>query len=399
MKSSFLKALDTGITISYVLHCNACNFAYPVNHINTFCTECGQSPIEVRLDLDKTIPKDIINHNERSMWRYAKLLPIINSENMISLGEGWTPILAMSRLADELGIASLLLKDESFNPTGSFKARGLSMAVSKAKELGVRSMIVPTAGNAGGALSAYCAKAGMEAIVVMPRHTPDAFKKECKAFGAELILVDGLINDCAQLVAKIKLDRRSFDVSTMKEPYRLEGKKTLGYEIAEQMNWILPDVILYPAGGGTGLIGIWKAFQEMLSMGWITSIPTRMIAVQAENCKPLVDTFTKLQVNASNYQGKATIANGLAVPRPFAEKMMLDVLMQSNGTTLAVSEQEITNNVKEIAAKEGMLVAPEGAALLAALKKLLGNGLVSSEEKILLLNTGSCYKYLDNFEF
>ncbi len=399
MKSSFLKSDSDGITISYALHCNACNFPFPSNQLNTFCTQCGQSPIEVRYDLNKAIPKEIIEHNERSMWRYARLLPVQNSEHIVSLGEGWTPILAVARLAYDLGVANLFLKDESFNPTGSFKARGLSMAVSRAKELGVRSMIVPTAGNAGGALSAYCAKAGMEAIVVMPRHTPDAFKKECKAFGAELILVDGLINDCAQLVAKLKLDRRSFDVSTMKEPYRLEGKKTLGYEIAEQMNWVLPDVILYPAGGGTGLIGIWKAFKEMLSMGWITNIPTRMIAVQAENCKPLVDTFSKVQVNSSNYHGRATIANGLAVPRPFAEKMMLDVLQQSNGTTLAVSEQEIINSVKVIAAKEGMLVAPEGAALLAALKILLGNGQVSAEEKILLLNTGSCYKYLDNFEF
>jgi len=392
MKSSFLP-------ISHELHCAACNFTFQQNQINTFCTHCGQSPIEVQFNLAKSIPKEIINQNERSMWRYAKILPLINNENRVSLGEGWTPILAMPRLAAELNINNLFIKDESFNPTGSFKARGLSMAVSKAKELGIRSMIVPTAGNAGGALSAYCAKAGIESIVVMPTHTPDAFKKECKAFGAELILVNGLINDCAQLVAKIKNDRDCFDVSTMKEPFRLEGKKTLGYEIAEQMNWTLPDVILYPAGGGTGLIGIWKAFKEMLSMGWITNIPTRMIAVQAQNCKPLVDTFTQKQLDSSKYQGMPTIANGLAVPRPFAEQMMLKVLAQSKGTALAVSEQEITNSVKEIAVKEGMLVAPEGAALLAALKVLLNSGQIFKDERILLLNTGSCYKYLENFEF
>jgi threonine synthase len=386
------------ITINYELRCNACNSPYPSNQINNFCTNCA-SPIEVQLSLNNTIPKTVIKQSERSMWRYAQLLPIIHDKNIISLGEGWTPILPLARIASELNIHKLLIKDESFNPTGSFKARGLSMAVSKAKELGVESMIVPTAGNAGGAVSAYCAKAGLAATVVMPRHTPDAFKKECKAFGADLILVDGLINDCAQMVAKIKLEKVCFDVSTMKEPYRLEGKKTLGYEIAEQMNWVLPDVILYPAGGGTGLIGIWKAFKEMLSMGWISAIPTKMIAVQAMNCKPLVDTFNSLQLNAKSYRGRPTIANGLAVPHPFAEQMMLAVLAQSNGTTLAVSEDEIVESVKEIASKEGMLLAPEGAALLAALKSLLNSGQVSRDEQILLLNTGSGYKYLDSFEF
>jgi threonine synthase len=386
------------ITINYELRCNSCNSLYPSNQINNFCTHC-LAPIEVQFNLSNAIPTSVIKQSERSMWRYANLLPVINKEHIVSLGEGWTPILQLAKIANELNMDKLLIKDESFNPTGSFKARGLSMAVSKAKELGVDSMIVPTAGNAGGALSAYCAKAGLAATVVMPRHTPEAFKKECKAFGADLILVDGLINDCAQLVAKIKLEKACFDVSTMKEPYRLEGKKTLGYEIAEQMNWVLPDVILYPAGGGTGLIGIWKAFKEMLSMGWITAVPTRMIAVQAVNCKPLVDTFNKLQLNAKSYQGQPTIANGLAVPHPFAEQMMLTVLAQSKGTTLAVSEQEIIKSVKDIAAKEGMLLAPEGAALLAALKSLLKSGQVSRDEKVLLLNTGSGYKYLDSFEF
>ena len=399
MKAAFLTENPKNTILNYELYCNSCHFGYNKYEINSFCVQCGKSPIEARFDLNKSISKDIIDQNERSMWRYAKLLPILDIKNRITLGEGWTPILPMFRLANCLGISTLLIKDESFNPTGSFKARGLSMAVSKAKELGIRSCIVPTAGNAGGALSAYCAKAGIESIVVMPRHTPDAFKKECKAFGAEVILVDGLISDCAKLVAEIKKDRSCFDISTMKEPYRLEGKKTLGYEIAEQMNWDLPDVILYPAGGGTGLIGIWKAFKEMLNMGWITHIPTRMIAVQAENCKPLVDTFNELQLDASNYQGMPTIANGLAVPHPFAEKMMLAVLSQSKGTTLAVSEQEIIKSVKEIAAKEGILVAPEGAALLAGLKFLLNSKQVAADEKILLLNTGSCYKYLDSFEF
>ncbi|WP_082434865.1 threonine synthase [Pedobacter sp. Hv1] len=399
MITEFLNIDAKAITIDYVLSCHACGHPYYKNQLNSFCTQCGKSPIEVQFQLSPLISKNVIDQKERSMWRYAKLLPLLHTSNRVSLGEGYTPILNMDRMADRLGLDQLLIKDESFNPTGSFKARGLSMAVSKAKELGVEACIVPTAGNAGGALSAYCAKAGMKSIVVMPTHTPEAFKKECKAFGAELILVDGLINDCANVVANIKKDNNYFDISTMKEPYRLEGKKTLGYEIAEQLNWELPDVILYPAGGGTGLIGIWKAFKEMQQMGWVKEIPTKMIAVQAENCRPLVDTFNGLQENCTTYQGAPSIANGLAVPQPFAEKMMLEVLAQSNGLALAISETEISACVKEIAATEGMLVAPEGAALLAALKLLLKNGQINSSQKILLLNTGSCYKYLDSFDF
>lgn len=398
MKSDTLYLPAKFIMPSYTLVCDSCNTNYPSRQLHTFCLNC-KSPIKVQFDVNISISKAVIDKNERSMWRYSKLLPLQNTSNKISLGEGWTPILSMERTANKLGIDQLFVKDESFNPTGSFKARGLSMAVSKAKELGVHSCIVPTAGNAGGALSAYCAKAGMKAIVVMPKHTPEAFKKECQAFGAEVILVEGLINDCAKVVAQIKEKTDIFDISTMKEPYRLEGKKTLGYEIAEQFNWELPDAILYPTGGGTGIIGIWKAFQEMLSMGWISNIPTRMIAVQAENCKPIVDTFYNLQENAANYKGMATIANGLAVPHPFAEKMILDVLRQSNGLALAVSEEEILLSLREIAANEGMLVAPEGAALLAALKNMLANGDVKADEKILLLNTGSCYKYFDNISF
>lgn len=387
------------ITIDYGLSCPACHYVYDKNQLNSYCLQCGKSPIEVRFDLDTTIPRSLIDQNERSMWRYAKLLPLTSPLNKVSLGEGWTPLLSLHSLAARLGIATLLMKDESFNPTGSFKARGLSMAVSKAKELGVQACIVPTAGNAGGALSAYCAKAGMKSIVVMPKHTPMAFQKECLAFGAQLVLVEGLINDCAKVVATLKQQNHYFDISTMKEPYRLEGKKTLGYEIAEQLDWQLPDVILYPAGGGTGLIGIWKAFKEMQQMGWVKKIPTKMIAIQTENCKPLVDTFNGLQADCSTYKGKATIANGLAVPQPFAEKMMLTVLAESKGLALAVAEADITYNLKEIASTEGMLVAPEGAALLAGLKQLLKTGQVSRAEKILLLNTGSAYKYLDSFEF
>lgn len=387
------------ITVDYTLSCHVCHHPFNKFVLNSFCSYCGKSPIEVHLHLDTRISKKHINLNERSMWRYATFLPLMDKNNRVTLGEGWTPILKMDRLAMQLGLSNLFIKDESFNPTGSFKARGLSMAVSKAKELGVEGCIVPTAGNAGGALSAYCAKAGIKSIVVMPRHTPKAFKKECKAFGAEVLLVDGLINDCAKLVAEVSKNNHYFDISTMKEPYRLEGKKTLGYEIAEQLNWQLPDVILYPAGGGTGLIGIWKAFKEMQEMGWLKNIPTKMIAVQTENCKPLVDTFNGLQANCSAYKGMPSVANGLAVPQPFAEKMMLEVLEQSHGFAVAVSEMEITSCLKEIAATEGILVAPEGAALLAALKLVLRNGQLQPDQQILVLNTGSGYKYLDSFEF
>lgn len=387
------------ITSDYELVCSNCQQLYNKNQLQTFCTQCGSAPIVLKYALEETSPEQVIDQGERSMWRYSKVLPLTHQQNRISLGEGWTPILPLSNLGKRLSLENLMLKDESFNPTGSFKARGLSMAVSKAKELGAETCIVPTAGNAGGALSAYCAKAQMQAIVVMPTHTPLAFQKECLAFGAALILVDGLIHDCAKKVAAIKQEINCFDISTMKEPYRLEGKKTLGYEIAEQLNWELPDVILYPAGGGTGLIGIWKAFHEMKQMGWVKHIPTKMVAIQAENCQPLVATMNGWQENATNYEGKATVANGLAVPRPFAERMMLEVLAQSDGDVLGISEAEITENLKEMARVEGLLVAPEGAALLAGLKRLIKLNKVERHHKVLLLNTGSAYKYLDNFSF
>jgi threonine synthase len=302
----------------------------------------------------------------------------------------------MDRLARESGIAELFLKDESLNPTGSFKARGLSMAISKAKELGVTQCIIPTAGNAGGAMAAYCAKADLKAVVVMPSHTPKLFKDECAWMGAEVVLVDGLISDCARQVAVLNKAGEYFDVSTLKEPYRLEGKKTMGYEIAEQMNWELPDVILYPTGGGTGLIGMWKAFHEMMQMGWISGKLPRMIAVQSENCQPIMETWLGHQKDATQYKGKPTLANGLAVPSPFGEKMILQVLKESKGTVVTVSEQHIVQHMKKIASLEGLILAPEGAALNAALTQCLANGQIKREEKIVLLNTGSGYKYLES---
>ena len=324
------------------------------------------------------------------------MLPVVERENVISLGEGMTPLFSLDKLANKHGFDDLLMKDESTNPTGSFKARGLSVAVSKAKEFNVKQCIIPTAGNAGGALAAYCAKADIKCTVVMPRHTPKIFKQECELYGAELILIDGLINDCAKKIAEINKDNDYFDISTLKEPYRLEGKKTMGYEIAEQLDWELPDVIIYPAGGGTGLIGIWKAFKEMQLMGWINGRLPKMIAVQSTKCAPILHAL-KDGVNwKENFTPMPTIANGLAVPYPFGMDMMLQVLKESKGTAFAVDEEEIINGVKEIAKTEGLLISPEGAATWQALLHLRSLKKINDSDKILLLNTGTGYKYLDN---
>lgn len=334
------------------------------------------------------------------MWRYEEMLPVQEKEDIVSLGEGFTPVLRLTNLAAKFDYQALYLKDEGKNPTGSFKARGLSMAVSKAKELKSKGCIIPTAGNAGVAMAAYCAKANLEAVVVMPAHTPQAFIEECYWYGAKIHLINGLINDCALKAKELNADGALLDMSTLKEPYRLEGKKTMGYEIAEQFNWELPDVILYPAGGGTGLIGIWKAFWELKALGWLA--PTvkfpRMVAVQAENCKPLVDTFWGKQANCHAYVGKPTIANGLAVPRPIGEFLMLQVLKESKGTAIAITETEMLTGLQELGKQEGLFVAPEGAALWVATQKLVETGFIKKEEKILLLNTGSGQKYIDNIK-
>ncbi len=346
-------------------------------------------------DFSGGIDRSQLKYRKNSMWRYFEMLPVQSPDNIISLGEGMTPVLPLKNLSKNYGFSQLEMKEEGLNPTGSFKARGISMAISKAKELGVNSCIVPTAGNAGGALSAYCAAANMQATVVMPSHTPKIFQDECKLFGAELILVDGLIDQCARLVKKIVQENGTFDISTLKEPYRLEGKKTMGYEIAEHYNWTLPDVILYPTGGGTGLIGIWKAFQEMLALGWIEGKLPRMIAVQSANCSPLVQAFHK----QPEHPFKGSIANGLAVPKAFGKDMIMETLTASGGTAIAVSEESIEHGVREIGRKEGINVAPEGAAVWEALKILTDKGAIDKDEKILLLNTGSGYKYFENFTF
>jgi threonine synthase len=380
------------------LHCTRCHTPYSPFELQSV-SPCCQQPLVADYDLHYApTPAEAISQADSSMWRYGALLPLLSEANKVTLGEGMTPLLALPRLGSKYGFSALTLKDEGQNPTGSFKARGLSMAISKAKELGTQGCIIPTAGNAGVAMAAYCARGGLSATVVMPRHTPEAFKEECYWYGAQVELVDGLINDCAARVRELNAGGELLDISTLKEPYRLEGKKTMGYEIAEQLNWQLPDVLLYPAGGGTGLIGIWKALQEMKAMGWLapeTALP-RMVAVQAENCRPLYDTYFGHQANSLNYNGRPTLANGLAVPRPLGEPLMLDVLRESQGTVVSISEEGMLEGMRELGQQEGLFVAPEGAAVWMAARQLLGTGWLRADERILLLNTGSGQKYMSN---
>jgi len=378
------------------LACSNCGEAYQINQLHTFAT-CCQKPLTVQYEQLKLTPSETIDCKENSMWRYAAMLPLFNMDSRISLGEGMTPILSLNKIGEKYGFSNLQMKDEGLNPTGSFKARGISMAVSKAHELGVKECIIPTAGNAGGALSAYCAAAGIKCTVVMPKDTPSMFKEECERHGAKLVLIDGLINQCGQVANELQAQSGAFNIATMKEPYRLEGKKTMGYEIAEQMDWNLPDVILYPTGGGTGLIGIWKAFQEMIEMGWLPSsikLP-RMIAVQTTQCQPIVDAFNGVAPDRNSY--KMSIANGLSVPVAFGEDMIMRVLAESGGTAISVSDQKILAGATEIGSHEGILISPEGAAIWEALKLLSEDGLINKDERILLLNTGNGYKYMENF--
>ena len=378
------------------LECSNCGKVYNTSRAQTFATCCNK-PLLVNYDLVNAPPKTILKGRPLNMWRYRELLPLLDDAYKITLGEGFTPIIKVEKTADKYGFNSVFIKDESCNPTGSFKARGIGMAISKANELGITSCIVPTAGNAGGAMSAYCAKAGMKATVVMPSITPKIFVDECKLYGAEVIVVDGLINECGKKVGEIKKTTGAFDVSTLKEPYRIEGKKTMGYEIAEQFSWKLPDVVIYPAGGGTGLIGIWKAFNEMRKMGWITGALPRMIAVQSANCQPVVKAFHDLKGLQNDYEKpQASLANGLAVPNPFGLDLMIKAIRESNGVAVAVSEDDLIAGVHELAKEEGIFVCPEGAATWEAMKQLKNMGELEGSESIALLNTGSGYKYMNN---
>ena len=378
------------------LECPNCSKVYDHKVLQTFATCCNQ-PLVAKYDLSKAPHKSILKDRPLNMWRYKEFLPVLESENIVSIHEGFTPILTIGKAASLNGLAEVYIKDEAMNPTGSFKARGQSAAISKAVELGVTNCIIPTAGNAGGAMSAYCAKAGIKATVVMPSITPKIFMTECNLFGAEVIQMDGLINDCGAKVREMKKTSQAFDVSTMKEPYRLEGKKTMGYEIAEQFDWKLPEVIIYPAGGGTGLIGIWKAFKEMKEMGWIDGPLPKMIAVQSANCQPVVKAYDDLHGIPNDYEkAKPSFAFGLAVPHSFGLDLMMKVMEESDGMAIAVSEEDVFHGIKELAENEGVLLCPEGAATWQAMIQMKNSGLLNGDEKILLLNTGTAYKYMDD---
>jgi threonine synthase len=381
------------------LECAACHLEHEARRLLNLCRECGK-PLLVRYDLEtaaRTLTKESLVPRRADLWRYREVLPVENDENIVSLGEGWTPLLRAERLGKQLGIDELYIKDESQNPTQSFKARGMAAAVSMAKELGAHKLAVPSAGNAAGALAAYAARAGLECFIFMPRDTPRANVVECEQTGAHVTLMDGLITDCGAEVGRRKEAEGWFDVSTLKEPYRVEGKKTLGYELAEQFNWELPDVIIYPTGGGTGLIGMWKAFEEMEQMGWIGPKRPRMVTVQASGCAPIVQAFEAGKRFADEFANAATVASGLRVPKAIGDFLILDAIRASKGTALAVTDAELISATREIGAAEGIFCAPEGAACLPALRKLLAAGEVEKNERIVLFNTGAGVKYLEAF--
>jgi threonine synthase len=381
------------------LECAACGLRHEARRLQNLCTKCGK-PLLVRYDLRRaaeTLTKESLPERVSSLWRYKDVLPVEQEENIVSLGEGWTPLLKAARLGEQLGMRELYIKDESLNPTQSFKARGMTAAISMAKELGARKLAVPSAGNAAGALAAYAARAGLEAYIFMPKDTPRANIIECEQTGAHVTLMDGLITDCGAEVGRRKEAEGWFDVSTLKEPYRVEGKKTMGYELAEQFDWELPDVILYPTGGGTGLIGMWKAFDEMEEMGWIDSKRPRMVTVQASGCAPIVRAFEEGKRFANEFPNAQTTASGLRVPKAIGDFLILDALRASGGTAVAVTDEELIAAAKEIGAAEGLFVAPEGAACLPALRKLLASGAVKKDERVVIFNTGAGVKYLESY--
>jgi threonine synthase len=378
------------------LECALCGKEYDAGKLQRLCVDCAR-PLVARYDLEaaRARGRDALVTSEPTLWRYQALLPV---EDKLSLGEGFTPLLHTKRLGEELGLSHLYVKDEGLNPTGSFKARGLAMAVGRARELGVTEVVIPSAGNAAGAMTAYAAAAGMAAYVFMPSDVPVPFRIECAAMGAEVTLVDGLITDCGREARKGAEEHGWFDVSTLKEPYRLEGKKTMGYELAEQFGWELPDVILYPTGGGTGLIGMWKAFEEMAELGWIDDHRPRMVSVQAAGCAPIPRAFHAGEEFATHWEGAETVAAGLRVPAAVGDFMILRALRESGGTAVAISDEALVNAQIRMSRLEGVFACPEGGATLAALEVLLAQGWIAPNERVVLFNTGTGLKYPEALE-
>ena len=378
------------------LQCTACDSAYPADRLAGVSPCCGKVLFaryhlpRIRADVDR----DSLPHRRPDMWRFAELLPVDNPHNIVSLGEGGTPLIPAANLERQLNVSNLYIKEEGLNPTGTFKARGISAAVSKAMELGAPGFTMPSAGNAAGAAAAYCARAGLPAQLFMPQDAPDSNKKECLVAGSQLNLVDGLIGDAGRQAVAAAQEHGLFDLSTLKEPYRAEGKKSMGLELAMQLGWRMPDAIIYPAGGGTGIIGMHKGFLELLELGWISGPLPKFIAVQAEGCQPIVKAFHDGANTADPWPNAATIADGLRVPGPFADYLMLQAIRDTGGTALAVSDPEMVSAMYQLAAAEGIFACPEGAATLVAYQRLIAHRFLSPNETTILFNTGSGYKYL-----
>lgn len=382
------------------LECTACGLRHSSAKLQNLCTACGKPlfPIYDLAAAGRALTRETLAARGKSLWRYRELLPLPLQIEPVTLGEGGTPLLRAKRCGRDFGLTNLWVKDEAQNPTQSFKARGMAVAVSMAKHLGARKLAVPTAGNAGGALAAYAARAGLEAHIFMPRDTPRANVVECRELGAHVTLVDGLITDCGAEIAKHKAAEGWFDLSTLKEPYRVEGKKTLGYELAEQLGWQLPDVILYPTGGGTGLIGMWKAFDEMETLGWIGKKRPRMFSIQAAGCAPIVRAFEAGEDSAVEFLNAHTCASGLRVPKAIGDFLILKILRASGGGAVAVEDDAMIRMTRHVGAREGLFVAPEGAACFDAVESLAKSKKITSAERIVIFNTGSGIKYLESHE-
>ena len=381
------------------LICTKTGKAYSKDQLWNLSPE-ADAPLFARYDLDavaKAMPREKLTGRVPTMWRYAEVLPVEDEQFQVSLGEGFTPLLQTTSLGREIGVPKLYIKDEGLNPTGSFKARGMSVAISRAVELGASAIAIPSAGNAGGATAAYAARASLPAHIFMPKDVPQANYIECKVLGAHVELIDGLISDCGKIVASRKEAEGWFDISTLKEPYRVEGKKTMGYELAEQFDWELPEVVIYPTGGGTGLIGMWKAFDEMEQMGWIGSERPRMISVQAAGCAPIVRAYRAGDAHAEPWIDAETVAAGLRVPAAVGDFLMLKAIRDSGGCALSVTDEELMASVSKMAAAVGSFPAPEGAATLAALEKLIEQNLISERDRVVLFNTGTGLKYIELF--
>jgi len=381
------------------LYCPKCSSKYSIDSIIRLCT-CG-SPLLVDYDYKKAsgvFTPNIISKRESSLWRYLEMLPVRDTKDVVSLGEGLTPLLRSDNIAKTMNLSALYFKDESKNPTGSFKARGLSVAVSKAKEFGIDKIVIPTAGNAGSAVAAYCARANIKCRIIMPEDTPEAFSIDAFYHGAEIEKINGTIKDCGERAEKLVIDEGWFALSTLKEPYRIEGKKTMGYELAEQMDFELPDVIVYPTGGGTGLIGMWKAFDEMEKIGWIGNKRPKMISVQSEGCAPIVRAFEENKEKAELWQNPYTHAAGLRVPSAIGDFLILNAVRKSCGKAVAVTENDIDKYTRLLASKEGIFPAPEGGAAMAAVVKLLDEKYINVNDRIVVFVTGSGYKYLDTLK-